>query len=133
MVTQQTTMEDLMAVPERQVLVTCGKCSTRFQVPWTLRCLGRYCPSHDQKGFWDRRPNLMTQFQETPLNHDVTLKSLRDMYTQNNFIPFRGKVGGKWYRIVEVSLSGRRLRLRMGGGTAKAFAVTDIEDFSAQM
>ena len=98
--------------PDDIVRPTCSKfsCLTTFEIPYRDRMLARYCPEHDQSGYWaSKRPQT---FHDIPNRENVA----------------RVKYQGKWHWIEQISLSGRRLMIKRGRAKAFPISANEIED-----
>lgn len=100
--------------PDDIVRPTCSNfwCHTVFEIPYRDRAKARYCPEHDQSGYWDaQRPQT---FFQVPNHENVG----------------RAKIKGQWHHIISVSLTGRRILVKRGRAKAFGFSVADVEDWT---
>lgn len=104
--------------PNDIVRPTCSKfsCLTTFEIPYRDRMLARYCPEHDQTGYWD------THGQPAPTEDEHA--SIKDHPLYHNILQqdadVRIVVKGKRYHIAMISPTGKRVKVKMGGGEPKA-------------
>lgn len=101
--------------PNDIVRPTCSKfsCLTTFEIPYRDRMRARYCPTHDQTGYWaSKRPQT---FFEVDGHENIA----------------RAKINGKWHTILSVSVTGKRILVALRVNT-KPFgvSVSDVEDWA---
>lgn len=102
--------------PDDIVRPTCNKggCYETFEIPYKDRILVKYCPNHDRSGYWNDGVLVNDVFQDVENCENIA----------------RARIGGQWYWILSVSISGKRLLVKRGNAKPFGVSTSDVTDWT---